>query len=326
MADVAATAPATAPAVPAQAPATPAAAPAVAAQAAAATEATAAAVDNAAPKAGESTQDFELRLSKLTREARIAREAEGRLKAANTAMAKELEAARAELGKAKNKRMTRSQYIEMSKAMASDPEKVREFLDDDSQQLSPELRERMEKLEAKLRERDEEDAKRATDGTRQRELSYVAGDLAKWSEDMPMFAGNEVVAEHLLDLWHQEWKEMGATQESKPDLRELAETLHGNIVKNLANAVDHALKSTKARQYLVKAIPGLGALLKEHEAQAGGPESDAQGAAAANGRGSSSNPASRPDPKTLTEEQAKALRVAALEEARTAWRANKAQG
>lgn len=278
------------------------------------------AVDNAAPKPGETPQDFELRLSKLQREARIARESEGRLKAQMAEKDKELASLREEMSKAKKKRLTRSEYLEMSKAMAKDPDKVREYLDDDTAQIPPELRERLEKLEQTLRAKEEEESRRNTDAVVQREVGIISTELDRWQDDFPLLHGNKVAPEHIRQLWHSQWEEMGKTQESKPNLREVVSELHDSIAKTVASA----LQSTKARQYLAKLVPDLGTLLAQQEASAGSPGSDAQGAAGSNGRTGVSNPASRPDPKSLTDEQKRELRLAALQEAQKARKAGAA--
>jgi flagellar biosynthesis GTPase FlhF len=315
MAEPATTAPAT-PAAPAPAAATtPAAAPAQAAAVEAKADAAQAAVETATKQPGETPADFELRLSKLTREARIAREAESRLKGVNASQAKELETLRAELAKAKSKRISKSQYIEMSKAMAADPNKVRDFLDDDSNQIPDAVRERLEKLESQLRSKEEAEEKRNQDANVQREQGIIAGNLEKWSDDFPLLSGNKLAPEHLRQLWHSQWEDMGRTQELKPDLRELVSELHGNLAKTVASA----LQSPKARQFLARAVPELGALLREQEASASGPGSDAQGAAGSNGRSGTST-ASRPDPSKLSEAEKRELRMAALREAQDARR------
>jgi len=266
-------------------------------------------------KRGETDKNYELRLSKLTRENRLAREEAVRLKSQLEPKDKELALLRAELEKAKTKRLTRKEYVELTKTLSRDPGKVRELLDDDTQELSPAVRERLERLEARLKEADERDQGQRNSEVRTRDIGVVSKYIESAADELPMFAGEPKLQEQVYEVWRDRWETAGRPppgNPTRPDLGEVAAELHGT----LATTIVEALQSDRTRSFLLKLKPELKALLG-HQVGASGSKSDAQGAAT--GNGSSASPSSAHSSKPLTGEAARLARIAVLEEARKAW-------
>ena len=316
-------------ATPAPAPA-PAAKPAPAAAAPAATPPSPAASDAAAKheavtgepppdqKRGETDAQYELRVAKLTREAKLARDDALASKSARAKAEEELAVLRAELDKAKAKRMTKREFRGLIEELAKDPAKERELLEDDD--LPPSMQRLRDELEAerkRLREQTESSEREketaAQHAQTQRELQIVGAHIS--GEAFPLFDGEAAAnaAEHILKAWHSQWEGMGRSQEAKPDLDEVARTVHDALARNLKRA----LQSERSRNFLL-GMPELKGLLAGAEARAGSPTSEAQGAGRTNERAAAPVPASPTTEKPTTEAQRRELRLAALREARDA--------
>jgi len=271
-----------APEAPAQAPAA-AQTQAQAAEAQGAADAAQAAADNAQQKPTESDKDFEVRLSKLTREARIARSEAERWKGESAKAAEQLKTLTAELQKAKSKRMTTREFtalVQKINEAGDDRSKLEQILDDDGVEALPKAV--REELEAARRDREERAAEKqrvAQEAARTKEIGIVGGVIAQMADECPLFEVFPGSAQHVLDAWHARWEEMGRNPANKPDVHELARELHEPLASNLVAA----LQSPKARSFLLAAKPELGALLGGQEAIPGGPERDAQGAGARKG-------------------------------------------
>jgi hypothetical protein len=213
--------------------------------------------------------------------------------------------------------MTRKEYVELTKSLSQDPSKVRELLEDDAMELSPAVRERLERLEARLKEADERDHAARSGEVRSRDVGIVADYINKAADELPMFAGvdNAKLQEQVYDVWRDRWESAGRPPPGdprRPDLGEVASELHGT----LASTIVEALQSDRTRSFLVRLKPELKALLG-HKVGAGNPKSDAQGNPLGNDAETSPPPAQ--SSKKLTDEEARLLRLAAFEEARKAW-------
>jgi hypothetical protein len=272
-------------------------------------------------KRGETDAQYELRLAKLTREAKLARDESAQHKSAAEKARQEAELLKAELEKAKSKRMTKSEFRELVKSFATDPTKVGDVLEDDD--LPPAVRKLRDELDAQVRANKEREAAEAQakaqaeyQAARQRELGIVGEHIS--GEAYPLFDGTakETASDHVLTLWYQRWQEMGGLPGKQPDLAEVAQTVHDTLAKNLTRA----LQSERSRNFLLGHVPELKALLGGAEVRAGGPTSEAQGAGGANGRAAAPAPASvESGSKPATEAEKKAARRAALAEARAEW-------
>lgn len=251
-------------------------------------------------KKGESDAAYEVRLSKLQRELRIARSEIEKGKADRA----ELERLRGEMEKAKNRRLTKREYVQLTKDLNAG--KVQ--LDDDQvAQLPPELRQEIEDLKRWRQEQDAERTSRAQEAQRVKEVGIVRDHLAATKDELPLFEGVDGIEEQLLDAWYEEYLSSGQDEASrvKPDLSKVLASIHDG----LAQTVARALQSESARRFLVGLNPDLKALLGEQQAKTGGPQRSDQGSGTGNGPRSLSNaltqdaPA-KPLPKTgrLSEE------------------------
>ena len=273
-------------------------------------------------KAGETDQAYELRLAKLTREAQRAQREADTHKAARAKVEEEATALRAELEKAKNKRMTVREYRELTKKLLENPQSRAELLVDDD--LPEPMRELKEKMEQQLREAEEAKAaqQRAEQEAAQkaqhaRELGIVAEALK--SEAVPLFSSHPQAPNHVLQLWYQRWEEMGKQPDRKPQLEAVIGEVHEAFARNLVQA----LQSKQSRTFLAGLVedPELKALLGGAEQPAGGPTSGPQGDGGANGRAAAAPVSSPVDLSTLSPEQRrKALQMEALAKAKAEWK------
>lgn len=229
-------------------------------------------------KRGESNEDYEIRLSQLTRELRAAR----REAQANKVDKQTLETMKAELEKAKNKRMTKNEFVQFVKDL--DAGKLQ--LDDDEWAALPQaVRDRLEKLENAEALRQKEIQERQQSEQRTKEEGIVAKRLQELATDLPLFEGSTEVHKLILDAWYERFIETG----QKPNLDQVMEEIHDG----LASTVGRALQSEVTRRFLVGKYPDLKALLGAHEAKASGPTSSHQGA------GGGTGSAAKPDAPSL---------------------------
>lgn len=263
---------ATQPAVPAPAPAEQPAAPAqeqAVAVDAAKDKLAAAGGEVPEQKQGETDHDYEIRLSKLTRELRLARQELER----NKIDRKQLEQMRQELEKAKNKRISKREFVELAKQLN---EGKLQLEDDEWAALPPAVRERLERLEKSEQERERAAQEQAQQAQRAREEGIVAGRIKDLGNEHPLLAANPSAAAHVLDIWYEQFQMSG----QKPDLDEIITQAHEAVAQNLVKA----LQSDSARQFLLGKHPELRALFGAQEVQAASPTSEQQGAVVANKR------------------------------------------
>lgn len=265
-------------------------------------------------KKGESAEDYELRLSKATRELRVARAEIEKLKGGNSADRERLKQLEAEMEKAKNKRLSKKEWLEITKGMAAGTLQ----LDDDEMAALPEgVRKKIEELENWKKTEDQKLQEQQGSAQRKKEEGVVATALKDFAESHPLMS--EGHAAFVLDAWYERYIASSAdpTQRVKPDLESVVTELHDGLVNTLVSA----LQSPKARQFLLSK-PELKDLLGGQEVSTGGPKSDAQGADRGTGPRSTTNAPSpvTPEPRTapLTEDERIERSRAAYEEHRRA--------
>lgn len=265
-------------------------------------------------KRGETDQDYEVRLARMTRELKSARQEAQR----NKVDKQQLETMKAELEKAKNKRISKAEFVQLVK----DLDAGKAQLDDDEWAALPQaVRDRITALEQAEAERAKERQERDNTAQRSKEEGIVANALKEMAADLPLFEGRDNIHSDVLDIWYERFMATG----QKPDLEQVAREVHAS----LASTVFKALQSESTRRFLLGQHPELKALLG-HEAKAGGPTSEAKGSGGANGR--AAEPASSTDskpPRALTrfeqEQEATRRLRARAEEVAAEIRARKAE-
>jgi hypothetical protein len=260
-------------------------------------------------KRGESDKDYELRLSKLTRESRMARADAEKYKSAATKNEAELKELRAQLEKHKGPRkLTVSQYRDLVRKANEgwgDPAKMAELFDSDdgTAQLPKEVLDKIAAVEKRQREIEERDRLANQDREIKRQLQVVREDVLQPlidSGECPLFEVFPGYAVNILKAIHQEWKEMGSLPNVEPDSEAIAKKFHDG----LAAEIHAALKSPKTRSFLFAAVPELKALAEGHEVRAGSPTSEHQGAAVRNSpaaKASQPTVSRKPEPKKKLE-------------------------
>jgi hypothetical protein len=244
-----------------------------------------AAVDQAKQRKGESTDEFEVRLSKMKGEARRARVEAERFRAENGTMKQRIEAAEAELEKARGRKgISRQRFVQLSQAVleaGEDAAKREALFDADELEVSPALQARIDKLEKQLDQRAQREQQSNYAQSRQKEEGIVSGIMKELvdNDECPLFEAFPGYAGQVLDEWYGEWKANGGTPETRPDPYEVAQRVHKAVAADLLTA----LQSERARSFLFRSKPELKALLGGHETSAGGPTRDAQGAGLGNG-------------------------------------------
>lgn len=262
-----------------------------AASAEAAADAAQAAVDKTKQQPGESEADFKVRLSKVTREARLAREEAERHKGRAATAEEALKQARADLERAKKGGISRRRYLEITRAIneaGDDEAKLAALFDDDDMESLPKaVRDEIEAGRRDREERKQREQQQNFAAVRAKETAIVGNVLKELAEECPLYEVLPHAAAHVLNGWHDEWARRGGKLEDRPDIHELAVEMHKPIADNLMLL----LQSDKARSFLLRIKPELKALLGGHETAAGGPTRDAQGAGRGNGP-----PAKTPSP------------------------------
>jgi hypothetical protein len=255
-------------------------------------------------KAGETDQAYELRLSRLQRELRITR---AELEKNKTDKG-ELERLRGEMEKAKNRRLTKREYIQLTKDLNAG--KVQ--LDDDGVPIPPELQREIDEIKAWKAEKQQAELSQGQQAQRTKEIGIVREHVAASKADAPLFDGWEGIEDRLLDAWYDEYLSSGNTPEerTKPDLGAVVKAVHTELAKTVARA----LQSEAARQYLFKAHPELGALLGQ-KATPGGPKRSEQGSDAGNGPRSLSNALTQDAPVTAKQPKHRATEEEERQEA-----------
>jgi len=253
-------------------------------------------------KPGESDKDYEVRLAGALREFKQARREIER----NKIDKQQLETMKAELEKAKNKRISKKEFVEMVKQLN---EGKLELDDDEWAALPQAMRERIERLESAAQKREREEQEAAQAAQRTKEEGIVATRLKETAEDWPLIAAVDGAASDVLDWWY----DVRARTGQAPDLDAVIAEVNGGLARTVATA----LQSEASRRFLLQAHPELIPLLTELKA-ASSPTSEAKGPGAANGRGAAPAHSEQPEPAPpkrpltrLEEDEAKSARMKA---------------
>lgn len=231
-------------------------------------------------KDGETDKDYELRLSRVTSELKRAR---AKLSEYEAKAAKADE----ELNKPKSQRMRKKDYIELTQKLAKgelDPKDA--FEEDEWEALPPKVRERIERLEADAKERDEEKQRSQGEQVRQKEVGIVTKRLESLVSELPLFKAKmgEQFASQILDLYYEDYRENEAEYKrtkTRPDLDALIRGAH----EGLAATLRAALKDDQARKFLLGEESPHG----QEQKQPPSPASDSRG-----------NPDGRTNPASLS--------------------------